>query len=129
MGKGTRPRGRPALPAGAGLGQRLRAERLRAGLTLSQLGGSEYAPSYIGNVEHGRATPSLEALEYFAQRLGISVVDLIVVAAEPLRPREAVGRAQRLLVDAQQTASPEERQILAAASLMLGALRRHLAGE
>jgi len=129
MGKGTARRGRPALPVSAGLGQRIREARIALGLTQAGLGAPLYASGYISNVEHGRVTPSLEALGYLAERLGLTVAELIGADTPPLRVVDALGRAQRLLTDAQAGATPQERELLTAASLMLGALRRHLTGR
>lgn len=126
VGKGVGRRGRPVLPVGTGLGGRIRAERLRAGLTQQQLGGSEYAAGYISNLEHGYATPSLEALAYIGDRLGVTLSDLLGAEPPSLRAADALGRAERLLDRSKADASPEERQLLSAAGLMLGAIRRHL---
>lgn len=129
MGRGTGRTGRPALPAAPGLGERIRAERLRAGLTLAQLGSPVYQASFVGNVEHGRANPSLDALGHFAERLGVPIAQLLGADTAPIGAADAVGRAQRLLMDAEAVASPKEREVLAAVSAMLGALRRHLTGK
>lgn len=126
VGKGVGRRGRPVLPVDPGLGARIRAERLRAGLTQQQLGGSKYAAGYISNVEHGHATPSLETLAYIADRLGVTISDLLGGEPPSLRAADALGRAERLLDQSKADASPEEQQLLTAAGLMLGAIRRHL---
>ncbi|MDQ3913779.1 MAG: helix-turn-helix domain-containing protein [Actinomycetota bacterium] len=52
-------------------GRALRNRRLAAGMTQAQLEGSKYTHSFISSVESGRRGASKEAVEYFAQRLGI----------------------------------------------------------
>jgi transcriptional regulator with XRE-family HTH domain len=128
VGKSIPRRGRPALPPAKGLGERLRAERVRAGMTLSRLGAPVYQASYVGNVEHGRTTPSLEAQGHFAEKLGVPIADLLGGETAPLGTVKAVAGAERLLIDAQAVAPADSRRVLAAVSAMMGALRRHLAG-
>ena len=52
------------------LAGRLRAERLRAGLSQTALAGDDFSPSYVSLIESGRRTPTDGALAVMAQRLG-----------------------------------------------------------
>lgn len=54
------------------LSERLRAERVRAGLSQTALAGSDFSPSYISLIEAGRRVPTDHALSVLAQRLGTS---------------------------------------------------------
>jgi tetratricopeptide (TPR) repeat protein len=59
------------------LGQRLRQARLARNLTQSEVAASQFSVSYISAVERGQIRPSLGALEKLAQRLQVSVADLL----------------------------------------------------
>src|SRR5690349_15322067 len=54
------------------LGERLRAERQRAGLTKTALAKPRYTVSYISQIESGKRSPSPDALGYLADRLGVA---------------------------------------------------------
>lgn len=54
------------------LGERLRTERQRAGLTKTALARPRYTVSYVSQIESGKRTPSSDALTYFAGRLSVS---------------------------------------------------------
>jgi tetratricopeptide (TPR) repeat protein len=54
------------------LAQRFRELRQGAGLTGRSLAVPRYNPSYVSQIEAGRRQPSAEALQFFAQRLGVS---------------------------------------------------------
>jgi transcriptional regulator with XRE-family HTH domain len=64
----TRPSGKHASLAKT-LGDRLRQARIAAGLTQSQLAGSELSRSFISQIESGTALPSLQSLRIIAARL------------------------------------------------------------
>lgn len=53
------------------IGQRIREARLRAGLTQQQLAGDRYTKAYISALETGIARPSMVALTYICERLGM----------------------------------------------------------
>lgn len=52
------------------IGSRIRAARLRSGLTQQELAGDRYTKAYISALELGHAKPSMAALDYLAPRLG-----------------------------------------------------------
>jgi tetratricopeptide (TPR) repeat protein len=52
------------------ISERLRAERIRAGLSQTALAGNDFSPSYISLIEAGRRVPTDGALAVLARRLG-----------------------------------------------------------
>ena len=67
------------VDAGA-LGARLRSARLRAGLTQSQLAGSDLSTAYVSRIEAGQRRPDPALLEAMAARLDVPVEELLVGA-------------------------------------------------
>ena len=59
------------------IGGRLREERHRAGLTQAALAAGRYTKSYVSALENGLAKPSMAALNFFAERLGIPIGSLV----------------------------------------------------
>lgn len=53
------------------IGLRIREARLRAGLTQQQLAGDRYTKAYVSALETGIARPSMVALSYLCDRLGL----------------------------------------------------------
>lgn len=53
------------------IGGRIREARRRAGLTQQQLAGERYTKAYVSALETGIARPSMVALSYLAERLGL----------------------------------------------------------
>ncbi len=67
-----------ASAAGAApFGARLRAARLRAGLTQAALADGRYTKAYISALENGLSRPSIVALEFLATRLGVPATALL----------------------------------------------------
>ena len=64
----TRPR---TASAPTGVGARVRALRVEAGLTQAELGGERFTKEYVSQVELGKTKPSDAAVAWFAARLGI----------------------------------------------------------
>ena len=60
-----------ALELARRVGERIRAARRRAGLTQSQLAGERYTKAYISALETGITRPSMVALNYIADQLGL----------------------------------------------------------
>jgi transcriptional regulator with XRE-family HTH domain len=58
------------------VGRRLRSLRLAAGLTQAELAGKRFSHAYVSVLEAGRREPSRAAVEYFAQRLGVSAEEI-----------------------------------------------------
>lgn len=79
--RGRRPRGPSAGVHGvpedlAALGKRLREVRTRMGMTQAEVAGDRYTHAYVSTIEAGRREPSNEALNYFAEQLGVGVEEL-----------------------------------------------------
>jgi tetratricopeptide (TPR) repeat protein len=60
-----------------GLGNRLRRYRKQAGLTQRQLAGDRYTGAYVSALENGLIRASMAALSYLAQRLDVTVEQLL----------------------------------------------------
>jgi len=77
------------------IGGRLRKARLQAGLTQAQLAKGRYTPAYISALERGLAKPSMAALAFIAERLGLPTEQFVADAAElkPLRLEADVALA------------------------------------
>ena len=77
----TRSSGRSLAAADRGLaleiGRRIRAERLRAGLTQARLAEGRYTKAYISALENGLAKPSMAALSFIASRLELPMARFI----------------------------------------------------
>jgi tetratricopeptide (TPR) repeat protein len=58
-------------PLAAAIGARIRTARKRAGLTQQALAGSRYTKAYISALETGVAKPSMAALNFLSERLGM----------------------------------------------------------
>jgi tetratricopeptide (TPR) repeat protein len=59
------------------VGDRIRRARLQAGLTQAQLSKGRYTAAYISALERGLAKPSMAALTFIAERLGVPARDLV----------------------------------------------------
>ena len=70
------------------VGDRIRQARTRAGLTQAQLSKGRYTAAYISALERGLAKPSMAALTFLSERLGVSVPDLVS------EERPAAGRLE-----------------------------------
>ena len=66
-----RPTAAAASP-GARLGDRLRLLRVAAGLTQTfELAGGRFSKEYVSQIERGTTRPTVETVEWLAQRLGV----------------------------------------------------------
>lgn len=63
--------------SGAALGRRIRGRRQELGLSQEDLAAPTYTAAYISHLEHGKRTPSRDALEHVAAKLGLSYEQLI----------------------------------------------------
>jgi transcriptional regulator with XRE-family HTH domain len=70
------------------IGDRIHQARLRANLTQRQLAEGRYTAAYISALERGLAKPSMAALTFLSERLGVSVPDLVA------EERPALGRLE-----------------------------------
>ena len=91
------------------VGQRILQARTRAKLTQRQLSEGRYTAAYISALERGLAKPSMAALTFLSERLGVSIPDLVAeeqpaaarLEADLLlasgKPQEALDRYDELL--------------------------------
>ena len=91
------------------VGERIREARTRLGLTQAETARGRYTAAYISALERGLAKPSMAALTFLSERLGVSVPDLVAEerpAARRLeadlllasgKPQEALDRYDELL--------------------------------
>lgn len=77
------------------IGTRIRELRLARGMTQRQLGAPRYTHAYVSTIESGRRNPSRAALEFFAERLGVDVEQLVTG-----RPPDLVPRLEAELIEA-----------------------------
>lgn len=73
------------------LGTRMRRLRLARGMTQKDLAAPKYSYAYVSTIESGRRTPSREALEHFASRLGVTADELVTGRPADLGPRLELG--------------------------------------
>ena len=64
-------------PLAESIGARIKAARVRAGLTQKQLAEGRYTAAYISALELGHAKPSMAALAFIAERLGIPAREFV----------------------------------------------------
>jgi tetratricopeptide (TPR) repeat protein len=84
----------PAVTAGpvtraghSGVGERLRALRIAAGLTQTQLAGSRFSKEYVSQIERGKTRPTDDTVAWLAERLGVDVQYLARGVAADVRHR------------------------------------------
>ncbi len=70
------------------MGERIREARARLGLTQAETARGRYTAAYISALERGLAKPSMAALTFLSERLGMPVQDLIA------EERPAAGRLE-----------------------------------
>lgn len=67
------------------LGDKLRLRREKIGLSVRTLAASAgFSPSFISQVEHGLASPSIDSLEKIATCLGVTMSELFQFSDQPL---------------------------------------------
>jgi transcriptional regulator with XRE-family HTH domain len=72
------------------MGERIRAARQRAGLTLRQLAAATgVSASLLSQIENSRARPSVTTLYGLVAALGLSLDELLAPVADPTRPSTA----------------------------------------
>jgi transcriptional regulator with XRE-family HTH domain len=75
--RASKPRSPTGSPLAREIGERLRAERTRQGLTQAALAGERYTKAYVSALENGQAKPSMAALHYLAERLGVPITTFL----------------------------------------------------
>jgi tetratricopeptide (TPR) repeat protein len=91
------------------VGKRLRELRLRRGLSQRELAEPRYDGSFVSQIEAGRRSPSREAMSFFAERLAVSVDELMAPLPPSLRVELEIALAEaRAAFDAGDMASARE---------------------
>jgi tetratricopeptide (TPR) repeat protein len=82
----------------AGLGERVRSLRIASGMTQTQLAGARFSKEYISQIERGKTRPTVETIEWLAQRLGVDGGFLAsgVSADERAKAEAILARAEAL---------------------------------
>ncbi|MFL5734607.1 MAG: helix-turn-helix domain-containing protein [Chloroflexia bacterium] len=75
-------RDNPAGSLAEHVGRRIRQARQERGLTQEALAGPEFTKGYVSALERGTVRPSLKALQVFARRLNVEIVDLLTARDE-----------------------------------------------
>ena len=78
----------------AEVGRRLRELRLRRGLSQRELAEPRYDGSFVSQIEAGRRSPSREALAFFAERLSVTVDELVAPLPPSLRVELEIALAE-----------------------------------
>jgi tetratricopeptide (TPR) repeat protein len=106
------------------LSERIRTERIRAGLSQTALAGDDFSPSYVSLIESGRRSPTDAALRVLAERLGTTADFLRYGDKAPSeeRARLEIGFARLALANG---APDEARNRLLALDLSTIAPRHH----
>lgn len=106
------------------IGTRIRKARLEAGLTQQQLAAGRYTKAYISALENGLSKPSMVALSFVAERLGLPISRFLEDEAEGWTRLQAdlelaAGRWQQA-VDAYQALLERSSSARDRAELLLG---------
>ena len=102
----------PAETVTSRFGARVRAERIRQGLTLDALAAAAgVSRATLSNIERGEHSPSLNAATDVARTLGVSLAQLL--GEEKRRPTITIPRGERLIF--RDKATGIERQLLSPA--------------
>ena len=54
-----------------GIGERVRALRVTAGLTQTELAGERFSKEYVSQIERGKTRPTADTVAWLAERLGV----------------------------------------------------------
>ena len=122
---------------GKTIAERLRTARLAAKKTQQELAGGRFSKSYISAIERGKMTPSVQALDYLAGQLAVTLAYLVGEAELDLAPSpvpslqdqeqaKKEAAAQLLLAEAEQ-ADPATAVALLRAAAYLSPRGRPLA--
>jgi tetratricopeptide (TPR) repeat protein len=87
-----------APTTGLRLGERVRALRISAGLTQSELAGERFSKEYISQIERGKTRPTDSTIAWLAERLGVdaALISSGVSTEERTKVEAALARAEAL---------------------------------
>jgi len=77
-----------------GVGNRVRALRVAAGLTQTALAGERFSKEYVSQIERGKTRPTEETVAWLAERLGVDSEYLLRGVASDVRVRVEAKLAQ-----------------------------------
>ncbi|HET8743721.1 MAG TPA: tetratricopeptide repeat protein [Gaiella sp.] len=80
--------------APAGVGDRVRALRVAAGLTQTALAGERFSKEYVSQIERGKTRPTAETVAWLAERLGVDADYLLRGVSSDVRTRVEAKLAQ-----------------------------------
>src|SRR6187551_1094570 len=85
----------------AGVGSRVRALRVAAGLTQTALAGDRFSKEYVSQIERGKTRPTDETVAWLAERLAVDAQFLLhgVSADDRTRVEAVLTRAEALAAD------------------------------
>jgi tetratricopeptide (TPR) repeat protein len=83
---------RPVSPGG--VGERVRALRVSAGLTQTALAGDRFSKEYVSQIERGKTRPTDETVAWLAERLGVDAEYLLRGVSTDVRTRVEARLAQ-----------------------------------
>ncbi len=84
----------PRTLAPAGVGERVRALRVAAGLTQPALAGERFSKEYVSQIERGKTRPTAETVAWLAERLGVDADYLLRGVSSDVRTRVEAKLAQ-----------------------------------
>ncbi|HET8743726.1 MAG TPA: tetratricopeptide repeat protein, partial [Gaiella sp.] len=84
----------PRTVAPAGVGERVRALRVAAGLTQTALAGERFSKEYVSQIERGKTRPTAETVAWLAERLGVDADYLLRGVSSDVRTRVEAKLAQ-----------------------------------
>src|SRR3990170_2162658 len=92
------PAATSAPAAGSRLGERVRALRVSAGLTQTELAGERFSKEYISQIERGKTRPTDSTIAWLAKRLGVDAALLSsgVSTEERTKVEAMLARAEAL---------------------------------
>jgi tetratricopeptide (TPR) repeat protein len=88
----------PGPAAGSRLGDRVRALRVSAGLTQTELAGDRFSKEYISQIERGKTRPTAETIVWLSERLRVdpAFINAGVSADERAKVEAMLTRAEAL---------------------------------
>jgi tetratricopeptide (TPR) repeat protein len=88
----------PETHAHDALGERVRTLRASAGLTQSELAAGRFTKEYVSQIERSKTRPTVETVEWIAERLGVDAALLLTGVSSRERDRweGALARAEAL---------------------------------
>ena len=84
----------PRTVTSSGVGSRVRALRVAAGLTQTALAGERFSKEYVSQIERGKTRPTADTVAWLAERLGVDAEYLLRGVSSDVRTRVEAKLAQ-----------------------------------